>query len=483
MITMLGSPRRSCDGLTRRETLQAGSLGLVSGLLGSAGSNPGPLAASEPAANLRQGPAKSVIVLYLLGGAPGQDMWDMKPNAPKEVRGEFNPIATKVPGIEVSEHLPRLAQWMDRCAVVRSLHHKAGCHNPLPSYTGYEVPLDNLVTTKDSYPPSMGSVCEFLKTGREEDPAYVYLPNYLGWGQSIRRPGPYAGFLGQKYEALYTECQPTVDTLPDLPYKGQPLRGMPVIPNTQVNKDGVTIDRLASRRTLLQQLDQELLLREQRGKLGLYNRESARAWSLLTDSKVRAAFDLEQETPELKAKYTNTLFGQSALIARRLVQTGVQFINVTWDVYWERLQLQYDGWDTHVANFKLLKDYNLPYFDQAFSALMEDLQNHGLLDETLVVVMSEMGRTPRINGNAGRDHWTFCQSMLLAGAGIRGGTVYGASDAEAAYPKEMPVSTGDICATIYQCLGIDPESTVPDITGRPMNICQGGQPLWEILAT
>ena len=170
------------------------------------------------------------------------------------------------------------------------------------------------------------------------------------------------------------------------------------------------------------------------------------------------------------------------MIARKLVETGVRFVNVTWDVYWERLQLQFDGWDTHTRNFSIMREYNLPYFDLAFSALLGDLESRGLLDETLVVVMSEMGRTPKINPSGGRDHWTYCYSHLFAGAGIRGGTVHGASDAQAAFVKDNPVSTGDICATIYQCMGIDPSTMVLDRTNRPLPIANGGQPIHEILA-
>jgi hypothetical protein len=198
---------------------------------------------------------------------------------------------------------------------------------------------------------------------------------------------------------------------------------------------------------------------------------------------MREAFDVEGEDPDLLDRYGRTLFGHSTLIARRLVEEGVRFVNVTWDLFWDRIKIDYDAWDTHTNNFAILRENKLPGFDQTFSALMEDLDARGLLDETLVVVMSEMGRTPKINGRAGRDHWTFCYSALFAGAGIRGGTVYGASDSQAAYVKDLPVSTSDICATIFHCLGIDPECRVPDRTGRPVEIAHGGRPIWDILAS
>jgi uncharacterized protein (DUF1501 family) len=170
------------------------------------------------------------------------------------------------------------------------------------------------------------------------------------------------------------------------------------------------------------------------------------------------------------------------LIARRLVEAGVRFVNVTWDLFWDRIKVDFDAWDTHTRNFPILRENKLPYLDLTYSALIEDLANRGLLDETLVVIMSEMGRTPRVNPSGGRDHWTYCYSILLAGAGIRGGSVHGASDAEAAYVKDLPVSTADICATIYQCLGIDPDMAVHDRSGRPHPVANGGRAIREILA-
>jgi hypothetical protein len=212
-----------------------------------------------------------------------------------------------------------------------------------------------------------------------------------------------------------------------------------------------------------------------------YSRAQQRAFDVLTSSKLRKCFDLDQEDPRLVDRYGRTLFGQSSLIARRLVESGVRFVNVTWDLFWSHIKIDYDAWDTHTQNFWILKNNKLPGFDQTFSALLDDLDTRGLLDETLVVVMSEMGRTPRINGNAGRDHWTFCYSAVFAGAGIRGGTVYGASDSQGAYVKSDPVSTADICATIYSILGINPEFRVPDLGNRPVEIAHGGRPISEIM--
>jgi len=481
MITMLGSPRRCCDGLTRRETLTAGALTALGGF-----GLPQMLQATD-AGQVRPAKAKSVILLYLLGGAATQDMVDLKPEAPQETRGEFQPIPTNVPGIDVCEHLPKLSQWMHRMAIIRSVNHKAGCHNCLPSYTGWEV------TPKDQHPyptdpPSMGSVCEYLKQQRGpaapgEFPDYMYLPCYLGWGQAFRRGGPYGGFLGKQYDALTTECQPFRDESVPAPIAGKPqtVLGKPELPNSVLQSD-ITIDRLSARRGLLQQIDAQLRRLDSRENSGQFGKHQQRAFDILTSSRLKAAFDVTTEDPRTLDRYGRTLFGQSTLIGRRLVEQGVRFVNVTWDLFWDRIKIDYDAWDTHTNNFAILKENKLPTFDQTYSALMEDLEARGLLDETLVVVMSEMGRTPKINRRAGRDHWTYCYSVMLAGAGIRGGTVYGASDAQAAYVKDSPVSTSDICATIYECLGIDPEMRVNDRGGRPVEIAHGGRAVREILA-
>ena len=202
---------------------------------------------------------------------------------------------------------------------------------------------------------------------------------------------------------------------------------------------------------------------------------------MLTSSRLKAAFDLDREDPKTLDRYGRTLFGQSTLIARKLIEEGVRFVNVTWDLFWDRVPINFDAWDTHTRNFQILKNVNLPEFDLTYSTLLGDLQDRGLLDETLVVVMSEMGRTPRINGSAGRDHWTYCYGMWFAGGGIRGGTVVGESDGQAAYVKDRPVSPADVCATIYECLGIDPDMTVPERGGRPVPVSHGGRPIREIL--
>jgi hypothetical protein len=245
----------------------------------------------------------------------------------------------------------------------------------------------------------------------------------------------------------------------------------------------MTLDRLNTRRGLLGQIDDQRRRADARLAAGDFDRVRQRAFSLLTASKLREAFDLDAEDLRVRERYGRHLFGSSVLIGRRLVEAGVRFVDVYWDGYSSRVPTGLDPyWDTHSNNFVQLKQVNLPYLDQTFDALMGDLEARGLLDETLVVMMSDFGRTPRVNGAAGRDHWTYCYTVLLAGAGIRGGTVCGASDAHAAYVKDRPVRPADVCATIYHCLGVDPETTVQDRSGRPVPIAHGGEAIREVLA-
>jgi hypothetical protein len=376
---------------------------------------------------------------------------------------------------------------MHKVALIRTLNHKAGCHNTLPCYTGLEEPLSNNTTTKETYPPSMGSICSFLQ---RQDPVraaglpdYVYLPCYLGWGQAIVRPGPYAGFLGKQYDAVTTECDPKKpDGAPD-PSPGMPatVLGTPRLASSTLPQD-ITLDRFNTRHSLLSQFDQQQKLIEASRAVDSYGSFKQRAYDILTSSNLKTAFDLADEDPKLVERYGGHLFGNSTLMARRLVERGVRFVNVTWDLFWDRVKVDYDAWDTHTKNFEVLKNNKLPGFDQTFSALMEDLESRGLLDETLVVVHSEMGRTPKINASGGRDHWTFCYGAMLAGAGIKGGMAYGESDSQAAYVKDKPVSTSDLCSTIYHSLGIDPAYRVPDFAGRPLEISHGGKVISDILA-
>ncbi|MBI2823961.1 MAG: DUF1501 domain-containing protein [Planctomycetia bacterium] len=477
-ITILGSARRACTGPTRRETLKIGALSLLGGLF-----NTRSLLALEQSQSqwLRPARAKSVVLLYLQGGPPTQDMFDLKPHAPGGVGGEFKPIATSAPGVSIGELLPLTARTMHHSAIVRSVYHNGGCHKNLPMYTGYDLNLPD-EEFRDSDPPSMGSVCAYLERDRQKElPTYAYLPCPLGWGEVRRKAGPHGGFLGRRYDAFSTECTAYVDKPPDDIWKPQVVRGEPKLADAEL-PDGITLDRLKSRRRLVELFDDEFRGLAEKHDLGNFPREQRLAFEMLTSAKVREAFDISLEDDRTRDRYGRTLFGASTLLARRLVERGVRFVNVSWDNFSKRFEVSKAAWDTHQRNFPMLRDTLLPSFDQTYSAFIEDLAARGLLDETLVVTMGEMGRTPKINADGGRDHWTYCYSVLLAGAGIRGGTIHGASDDQAAFIKDKPVHIRDICATIYHLLGIDPEMPVYDRANRPIAVAHGGRAVAEILA-
>ena len=278
-------------------------------------------------------------------------------------------------------------------------------------------------------------------------------------------------------------CTPTVDPGVRTDIREAPvvMRGIPRLPDS-VLAAGLTIDRLAQRKGLLAQLDQQLRGPQLQTAIAGFDRYQQKAFDVLTSNTLKAAFDPARIDATVKERYGDTLFGNSTFIAANLVESGVKFVTVLWDWYNGRIpNLQEFGWDTHMWNFQILRKY-LPQVDMAFGSLMEDLDRRGLLDETLVVIMSDFGRTPNINKDAGRDHWIHCYSVLFAGGGIRGGTVYGQSNEHAAWVKDRPVSTADICATIYSAMGIDPHTLIQDKLGRPVPIAQYGQPIEEILA-
>ncbi len=315
MLTVLGSPRRFCDGVTRRDALKAGSLSLLGSFFGLPA-----LSEAQASQRSRLGNAKNVILLFLHGGAATQDMFDLKPDAPVGVRGEFKPIATNVPGIRICEHLPRMARWMHRTALVRSVNHRAGCHNVVPAFTGFPELVAEQNIANPNHPPSMGSVCAYLKAQRgtsDDMPAYVCVPNHLGWGEAGRRPGIYGGFLGQRYDPICGECNPYYDAGADKSDRGKPaiIRGQPLLPNGTLQA-GLTLDRLAQRQTLLQQVEQQTRRLDAQANLDGYSRLRQRAFSLLTSTRLRQAFDLDREDPRLRDRYGRSLFGASVLTAQ-----------------------------------------------------------------------------------------------------------------------------------------------------------------------
>jgi hypothetical protein len=437
MLSVLGVPKTACDGLTRREVLRAGALSLFGALhLPAAWAAGG----SRPARK-----ARSVILIDLFGGPSHLDMFDPKPAAPVEVRGEFGTIPTTLPGVRFCEHLPRTARWMERVALIRTLSHGYNSHNPYAVMTGFTGGNDREdYFSKPSNHPSMGSVCTYAGVVRQGVPPYVVLPALPGYTQGLRRAGPYGGYLGSRYDPLFGSCdvrlsftpRPGDEYDPKLKAEGEPQPRLPSLTST------VALDTLDRRRTLLQQIDAAAAALDAR-VVGSLDQRRRQAMELLGSSAARSAFDLSREAAATRDRYGRHVTGASTLLARRLVEAGVGFVAVHTEV-----KPNYH-WDTHENNFQMLRHLLLPVLDTSLTALFEDLDARGLWQTTVVAVMGDMGRMPRVNAKAGRDHWPQCGFCLLAGGGIKAGTVHGSSDKHGAYPRDLPVSPGDIVATIY----------------------------------
>lgn len=477
MLRLLNRRRNGCGRLARRELLQAGGLGLL-------GLSLPKLLAAEAAQADRRGTARSVIFLYLFGGPSQLETFDLKPHAASRIRGPFRPIASRTPGLHICEHLSRSALVSDKFCVVKTMTHSYNDHSGASHYiqTGHrwQIPIGGGFSTTPKDWPSLGSVVEYLAQkrglGRNRDlPNYVVLPNWLGSLQEkgqYRRPGEYAGWLGRGYDPLTTNIRKK--NLTDNPYWRNcsddelrfEIQGL-------VSGDELTLDRLNRRRSLLEQFDQQRRDVDTAGTAVPYDRFRRRALDLVTSNRTRHALDIRREPAHLRDRYGRHLYGQSCLMARRLVEAGVRFVTVHYDCV--------DGysWDSH-RNSDHLKRHLIPTFDQALAALLSDLDDRGLLDETLVVALGEMGRTPKANGNWGRGHWSRLFPAVLAGAGVRGGIVHGETDRDAAYAVEHPTGPEDLAKTIYHALGIDPEIRIDDAQSRPIHIVQGGTPLVEL---
>lgn len=472
MLRVLGTAKRLCDGVNRREVMRVGGLSLFGGL------NWTQLAQAAGAAATDRGPAKSVIMFNLLGGPSHIDMFDMKPQAPVEIRGEFSSIPTSVPGLTICELLPRLSQWMHRATLIRTFSHMFNSHDPLPFMTGFTDgnPAAQAMPTD---PPDIGAICQYLGLGPKDLPGAVCMPCFPGSGEKgHRRRGPYGGFLGKQYDPLFTLCNPTFSREPKVKYYDPVMAvGEPVPPTAEALAD-MTVERLDRRRSLMSQIDSEFARTQESSAIDTMSEAQRRAFLLLTSGRTRDAFDLNLEPASIREAYGRHLPGASLLIARRLVESGVPFVSVHQEIF------DYYGhsYDMHSNNFSMLRNLNLPLLDQVIPALLQDLDSRGLLDSTLVVVMGEMGRTPKVNASAGRDHWPQCGFSLLFGGGVKQGLVYGSTDSIGAYPDSHPVSPADFVATIYQLMGIDPHMTVPDRSGRPIFIAHGGEPVHEIIA-
>ncbi len=464
MLSIRGQGARLCDGISRRDIIQVGSLGLAGLAL------PEILAAnSSPRESGTAGRAKSCILLFLMGGPPQHSTWDPKPEAPSEVRGEVGPLATNVPGIQFGELMPQLAARADKLCVLRAVSTGDNAHSSSGYYmlTGRPHSPLNAENANPGFPnnwPNLGAVVNALSTPRSELPGAVRLPSHIFNTDGSIWPGQDAGFLGRKAEPWLFRCTPAS---PDFK-----------IPEFSLPID-VAVDRLALRKSLLGRLNQQFAHVERTGVLDYYDGHTQRAYNLLASPEARAAFDLAREPEQTRNRYGRTQFGQSVLLARRLIEAGVRLVQVNW----------YRGpdepsdapcWDSHTNETKRLKQVLIPPTDAAFATLLDDLSERGLLDETLVVCLAEFGRTPKFNARAGRDHWGHVFSIAMAGGGVQGGVVYGASDGLGAYPKDGLVRPEDIMATIFHCLGLTADTEIKDAQGRSLAISQG-QVLRQIL--
>jgi len=496
-VRILGNNRKLCDGVSRRDLIQAGGLSLFGLTLSDilALQSVQAAAGPPPGSGRTFGKAKSVIILFLYGSPSQLETWDMKPDAPEQIRGPFKPIRTSNPSIEICEHLPRMAKWMNQVSTVRTVTHEWPIHGVAYSLTGTGR-TDLAMETNPRDPrhwPYFGSVVDFVETGERRRraepertiPTNIYLPHRFG------RPGPQPQWLGTGWAPVVSSWEGK-STGAD-PYgqgRENPYGG--ISPDTRFQfmagkqASGLTVDRLNRRHSLIEQFDQQRRLIDETQDVQAWSRSQQLAMNLLTSEPLRNAMNVQAESASVRERYGMTLFGQSTLAARRLVEAGSRVVTVFWDEY----NLGNSAWDTHVFLEKRLKTELLPGFDAAFDALMRDLEDRGRLDDTLVCVMSEHGRTPKMDsgqdgqgpqGGGGRGHWSQAYCNLFAGAGIKRGAVIGKTDAQAGHPDDRPVSPKDVLCTIYHLLGIDPHSTILDPQQRPIPLVEGGEIMWDML--
>jgi hypothetical protein len=463
MLSFLGQSVRLCDGLTRREALRVGGLGFTGLLWGDC------LRARAAGSRRKPGPggfgkARACILVFNYGGPSHLDLWDLKPSAPAEVRGEFKPISSRVPGTSISEHLPRLAALADRYTIVRSVTHRDNDHaiGAYLALTGYSHPKNAILgieppaTPQDM--PSLGSVVSKLRPMKRPVFPYVTLGElrHFGNNDSLGQDGGCLGKIHDPFTVPFVRPTTTLDLRPAATLWAR-----------------VDSSRYRGRRQLLEQVNRGTATLEATASMRNLDDCTRRAYELLASPASRDALDLAKEPRKVRDSYGPAPLGQNYLLARRLVEAGVPLVTV--------YTAGNRDWDTHSSNFQQLSSTLLPSMDWGLAALLKDLEARGLLDETLVVWMGDMGRTPRINKSAGRDHWSFCYSVVLAGGGVRGGQVYGSSDRTASYPSTNPVGPGDVAATIYHCMGIDPRAHITDQQGRPL-VVSAGKPIATLLA-
>ena len=481
MLNILGSRESQ---LTRRQILQVGGAGL-------AGMHFDQLLRAEAETQARAAKAKAVIFAFLYGVPSQLETFDVRPDAPTTIRGPFGTIQTKTPGLRFGEYLPNIAKISDQFALVRTLNHSENNHNGSHFIqTGQTLPPADRgsanVSATDTDWPAYGSVISYLDKKAAgsrglEFPPYVYLPRLLGHFASYDINGQYAGWLGKPYNPMATHIRKNgpLDTPYFRPCDDKQLDFRPAGLNRW---DDVSLDRLHKRQSLRAQLDNERRRLESARNVQSFGELRRQALDLLTSKDIASAFDVTLEDAKLRDEYGRDLFGQSLLLSRRLVERGARFVTVAWD-----MTVRGDdttSWDSHRELTRVMRNHLLPGLDRSLPAFMLDMKQRGLLDDTLVMVAGEIGRTPRFlnrGSEDGRDHWSYCFPALFAGAGVQGGAIYGESDAHAAYPIADPVAPVDIAATIYERLGISPELRIPDAQGRPVPIADGGRVLKEIL--
>jgi hypothetical protein len=463
------SPHLSAPGLRRREWLRVGglsALGLSLSRLGDSSAR----GAAAPAPNSGSfGRAKSCILLFLSGGPPQHDTFDPKPDAPLEIRGTFRSTPTSVPGIQFCETLPHTAQIAHRLAVVRSMTTDINSHSTSGAFmlTGYlpASKAENVPAGPQDW-PSIASVAGTLKPSTRTPLSSVVLPELIHNNGHIVWPGQNGGFMGAAWHPMTIQCDRTQQPMH--------IEGMSL-------SEGMTSVRLAERFNLLQQFDAHFRAGAKSSAIEELGRMDQKAFDVLHSDASRQAFEIERESTTLRDNYGRHKFGQSVLLARRLVEAGVRLVQVNWPRADGDENIGNPLWDTHQNNAARVRDVLAPQFDRTFATLIADLQSRGLLDETLVVAMGEFGRSPKINASGGRDHWGSCFSVVLAGAGIGGGQIVGASDRLGAFPASRPVHPPDLAATIFYFLGIDPAAEFVDPVGRPRRVTDNGQPLKELI--
>lgn len=444
-----------CDGIRRRDILHAGALSYLGLTL------PTFLAAKAYGA-VDPAKTKNCIMLFLLGGPSQLDTFDMKPDAPAEIRGPYKPIKTNADGVYISEIFPNTAKVADKFAIIRSVYHTAAAVHD----TGHQMMQTGRLFQNGLEQPHCGSVLSYLRGAKTDLPPHIMLPTPMGPTGGNMPHGQNAGFLGKKYDPFVIDADPSKPgfEVPDL-----------------LPPDYISAMRIDRRRKLRDAVDESVSYLEKSEDAKLLDTNFEQAYRLISSTEARDAFDLSKENDELRQKYGTNKFGQSCLMARRLIENGVRFVTINmFETVFNEIT-----WDIHgSAPFSPIECYqNLvgPMFDKAYSSLLQDLSERGMLEDTLVVAMGEFGRTPKINPAGGRDHWPQCWSVLFAGGGVKGGQVVGASDKMGAAPADRPVTPAEIVASIYHSIGIDIHTELPSPGGRPVPVVDSGiKPVMEL---